>query len=356
MRTLRAAVVFLVVAAQLAVAAPAGAIPIEDGAGLRGTVTLTWGNTTGAPITSWNGRAVLVFDPSATARNETFASLDTAGERYFTVYREQVQSVRVTELASDRVKTVLCPTDDPAVSVEATETRSVASILDGHVAFSISSPHVDLVAGTGDLIVTPYMQADSGSQSWWLRDRLVLPGRWTSTGTDPCPAEGGVPPAGPRDYPRIVAVHGGAAIPEPVSDWLGSFGTVKWRLRRDGAGVWHMLMNGARHETFAEGPFGPQDTQQIDFASTSDLTLVGSTKALGSFCYYPTAHLRRATSVRAALAIARKAGFPVTTYAGITRVRRPAGFILYRRDRLGEPGDMCQTRRAYQLFLTRRAS
>ncbi|MCW2922572.1 MAG: hypothetical protein JWL76_2446 [Thermoleophilia bacterium] len=302
-----------------ALLAPA-ANAVPAGTGVRGTVTITWGGISGAPITSWNGTLGLEFDPSAAARQSILAaSTDPAlGEPWRPLFGPQVQAARVTQLVSDKTETVLCQNDDLS-SYEATATSSVASLGDPRTSFEILAPSVDLIAGTGSISLHPYVQSNSGAgdTGWWVNDRLVVPARWTSAGTFPCPGPASNDPAARQQ--RVLAVNGMGAAPVTVYDWLAKQpGTGDFRLRRTTAG-WRVLADATRRETFSESRFGPQDTQQLDLRVQSQLYLAGSLTQIGARCVVPRLAIERARTSAAAVLLAKRAGLTNTTFAGTRR-------------------------------------
>lgn len=289
-------------------------------AGVGGTVSITWSNTTGAPITAWDGHANLLLRPAAANRRDILGAIRTPalGEAYRAVVPAQVHPAYVTSLASSRTETVLCPAGEGWV--ERTMTTTSGGIADARVAFEFIRPKVDLITGTGSLMLKPYIQTNSGSGNtgWWIADRWVLPGRWNTVGTYPC--EGDSQPA--LRLPRIFASNSGAAVPRPVSDWLESTGRRDWVLRRDAKGRWRVIVAKRERTTFSESVFGPQDTQQMTYEVRSSLYLVGSLRALRARCAVPRSRIARAKSPAAAVNLARRAGLPNVRFAGTVRIPR----------------------------------
>ena len=317
-RHLRRAAIAAGVAAALAVPPVASAVPA--GTGVRGTVTVAWGNVAGAPITAWDGTATLAFDPSSAARREARAALadPSLGEQYRPIFAPQLQAARVTALSGTKVQTVTCTTNDAdgnLVNYDATYTESVAGVADGRVAFEILPPRVDLISGRGT--ITLALHAQMHPDGWYVRDRVVLPGRWTSSGAWPCPGEGQPVDA----LPRILSPNGGGAIPVAISDWMRRG---ELNLRSTG-GSWRVLMNLSRRDTFSESRFGPQDAQQLDLRVASNLYLAGSLTELGARCRVPYGLIERAASGAVAVRNARRAGLTGTRFAGVRRVL-PPGF------------------------------
>lgn len=310
------AVVTLALAAALAPAAHATPL----GTGVRGSMTVTWGGMGGAPITSWNGTLGLEFDPSAAGRRSIVAaSTDPAlGEPWRPLFGPQVQAARVTQLVSDKVEMVTCQRDDLS-TYEVAWSTSVASLGDPRVSFELLTPRVDLIAGTGSVQLEPYAQSNSsaGDTGWWVNDRLVVPGRWTSAGDYPCPGVTATPDAAARQQ-RVLAVNGQGAVPLAFYDWLANQPLNEYRLRRTTAG-WRLLADATRRATFSESRFGPQDTQQVDLRVRSQLFLAGSLLELRAKCRVPREAIERARSAAAAVALARRAGLTNTTFAGTRR-------------------------------------
>jgi hypothetical protein len=299
-------------------AAPA-AHAVDAGTGIRGTLDLRWGGITGAPVTGWDGRTRLVFDPSAAAREATLRAIgDPAlGEPTRAVYAPQVQAARVTALEFTRTDAVLCPADDGG-TYAATESSSAGGIADGRVAFEILPPVLDLLAGRGTIALDPHV-APSAS-GWWLADRLTLPGRHSPTGASPCPGTG----APARLLPRILAVNGGAAVPRVISDWISDDSrSLAWPVRRTGGG-WRVVIGHRDRPVFSESVFGPQDTQRMDVEITSDLYLAGTPARLGARCRIPTGRMNAARTPAEAVRWARRAGLNAR-FAGTRRVPWPRG-------------------------------
>ena len=314
-------VLFLVVLLLGALLAPAaGAVPA--GTGVRGTMLVTWGGISGAPITSWNGSVQLAFDPSASARQGVIAaSTDPAvGEPWRALFAPQVQAVRATALVSDKVETATCQGDD-GTTYELPWSTSVASLGDARISFEILAPRVNLLNGTGTILLQPYVQTSrgAGDTGWWVNDRIVVPGRWTASGAYPCPGTGAADPAARQ--PRILAVNGQGAVPLAFHDWLTSQPAGEFRLRKTTRG-WRVLADASRRVTFSESRFGPQDTQQLDLRVQSAMYLAGSFVQLGARCRVPKLEIGRARTSTAAVLLARRAGLTNTTFAGTRRVWR----------------------------------
>ncbi len=292
-------------------------------AGVRGTVSVAWSNTTGAPITAWDGHANLLFRPMAANRADILRAIrtPTLGEAYRAVRPTQVHSADVTSLSSSKTETVSCPVGGHGDHwVDRTMTTTSGGIADARVAFEYIRPEVDLLTGRGSLMLSPYIQANSGrgNTGWWIEDRWVLPGRWNTIGTYPC--EGDSQPA--LRLPRVFAKHGGAAVPRPVSDWLESTGRRDWVLRRDAKGRWRVIIAKRERTTFSESVFGPQNTQQMNYEVRSSLYLAGSLRALRARCVVPRTRIARAKSPAAAVNLARRAGLPNVRFAGTVRIPR----------------------------------
>jgi hypothetical protein len=295
---------------------------VAPGSGVRGSVSISWGNIAGGPITSWTGSAQLAFDPSPAARQGALAAIaDPAlGEAYRTVFTPQVHAARVTSLVSDRTETVLCTNEDLS-TYEAAFNSSAASVADARVAFEILPPRVDLLTGRGTVALDLLAQAHPSG--WYLQSRYVLPGRYVAAGASPCPGSGTGVPA--DRLPRIFAPFGSGAIPRTITDWMhdGSR-ALDWPLRRTPQG-WRVMIGVAERQTFSDTPFGPQDSQTLDVRIASDLYLAGSWTALEARCRIPEGRIARARSASDAVRWARRAGFTRARFAGIKRIRGMRG-------------------------------
>lgn len=324
----------LVLAIAAALVAPGTAAAIAPNTGVQGTLDLAWSNTTGAPITAWNGSTRVTFDPTVAARQSTLVA--TADPRLGVVtrpvYVPHLQSGTVSNLVSVKTEDVACPSaDDPSIITTYSHTTQTTAITDPRVAFEITRPTVNLLTGTGSLHLDFYISPSKGG--WIYADRNTLPGRHVTSDFFHCPGLE-YPAADPAAPDALVfSMWGQGAVPRAVSDWMA--GGVprlagEWPLRRQADGRWRVYLEARRHETFADTPFGAQDTQQLDFTATSDIRLVGSLRALEARCMLATGAIARARTAAAAVAIARRAGFTDAQFAGtkLSPVARRTSYIM----------------------------
>lgn len=286
----------------LFIAAPS-AHAVAAGSGVAGTLDMTWGNTTGSPITSWSGNVQLTFDPSAAARQATLAAINdpALGEPSRATYLPQLQAVRATALSAAKSQNVTC-LDEAGNEYGAVWNSSATGIADARIAYEVLPPKLDLISGRGNIALTPHLASDSGG--WYVGDRFTLPGRYTGTDEYPCP--GNASPA--LRLPRLLALNGSGAVPRVTTDFLNDHSrSLSWPVRRTASG-WRVMINATRRETFSESIYGPQNTQSMDMTVRSNLRLVGSLRALEARCKVPVGLIARAKSSTAAVRAARRAG------------------------------------------------
>lgn len=296
----------LLAVALLTAGAPAHAAP---GGAADGRIDISWAD----------GSATVALQPGAAARDEAVALLRSARSRR-PLRPELVQSGRLVALRSVRDSQRPCSAEGATVPMR----REAGAIVQPLLPFYLDAPELDLLTGRGEIELDHV--ADNPGFPLPFAGEYFLPRPPTAmlrTSSPGCPRaatydeEGNeLSPAG-TDEPidrtaevPVVSLRGDAVVPFGYALWLNE---AQLPLRREGA-VWRAALRGAE-----EG-----------VTTAVALTLRGTPKQLDARCRVPFAKVERARTAAAAVAIARRAGFPGARYAGPrTRIgaRRGRPFI-----------------------------
>lgn len=307
-------------------AAPAANAAGATPASLEGRITFAWTAQPVPGLVSWEGEAEIRLEPGSAARDEAVAALRAAAGSHM-IAPGIVRAARVTSLRA--VKEVSCRYA-PDV-----QRREAGAIVQPLAPFRRQAIEVDLLRGKGSMKLTPYhLPSPPGARHPAYLP--VTPLADVRVNDAQCDREGGA-----GTYP-VFGVGRDEIMPFTFAIWLEEgdhlpLRRVKgvWRVQRTDSGTNH-------HDSFAP----------ITMRRTVDLRLHGALSAHKASCRLPEERIERMRSLKAALRLARRAGFPRARYGGTRRfVDLRPGRLVVAHDRSFD--HLCGTRSGPRIFRSR---
>ena len=269
----------------LALPASAGAVP---GGALSGRIAVDWSSS------YWNGHAEISLDPGDGPKAAALAALRAAQPHYRNPTRNFLQGAHIVALRGERATTFEC---DAGTTTNAT---TVLALRDSLLPFTLDSPIFDLRRGRGETTTAPW-EDNPGYPGLptHLAYFLPVPGRAAVRRSSSGCGES-FPPTSQDDEINAFDWRGESAVPVDFVRWLDGW-DIPLRPRSGGWG--------------ATGSLRTTGDSGVVFDVTYDLRLVGTMPKWNALCLVPY-ETQLGRTVRSALAVLRRAGFPRARFAG----------------------------------------
>lgn len=286
--------------AAVAIAAAASAAPSQAAVGgaLDGRIGISWVGDPppGDQLERWQGTAEIRLQPGRAARGRAVRALKKAGQR---VHPAWIQGASFSRVRS--VEELSCSEG----GTEHIQRRESGRIVQPLVPFEpVASPRLNMLTGKGEMAAKPFWR----EKPYHSAEPFYLPVESrveVAANEVPCriPREGDG--AGGIYEQSIFSPAGDEVIPWAFALWINEH---SMRLRRV-KGIWRARYTGRYRDSW--GVRVP-----VTLKYKLNLRLRGTPRSYGAICHFPEARIERMRSVKAALRLARRAGYPHARYAG----------------------------------------
>ena len=285
----------------VAIAAAASAAPSQAalGGALDGRIGVSWtaDPTPREQLVSWKGTAAIRLQPGRVARGRAVRALKRAGQR---VDRRWIQGASFSGVRS--VEELSCSDSDGNEHIQRREAGRIVRPL---TPFEFPVPaRLNLLTGRGRMAAAPVWREKPypSAAPFYLP---VEPRIEVTANEVPCRIRRAGDGAGGVYEQSIFSPSGDEVMPWAFAVWINEH-TI--RLRR-AKGVWRARYAGRYRDSW-------EVRIPVTLSYRIDLRLRGTPRSWGAVCHFPEERIERMRSVRAALRLARRAGYPDARYAG----------------------------------------